>query len=114
MSERFADTFVAAALGLPVKTAKFCFAITCEKYKDIRTLKIRVLLIEENTLARFAPGGDGPTLKLADPKFSDRINSLEAMYTEAEPISTCWAIWSWVSFRRPWMDFQQMMNRKFA
>jgi hypothetical protein len=84
LSERFAETFVAAALGVPVKSGKFCFAITCEKYADIRTLKVRVLLIEESTLQRFAPEGDGETLKLADPKFRDRIRSLEAMYKESK------------------------------
>lgn len=88
LSERFADTFVAAALGVPVRSGRFCFAVTFERYKDIRTRKIRVLLIEESTLKRFAPDGDGESLRLADPKFSDRIKSLEAMFRESQADKT--------------------------
>jgi len=82
LSERFAETFVAAALGVPVKTSRFFFAITCEKYEDMRTRKIRVLLIAESTLKRFGPGCESDELRVAAPKLSDRIRTLQAMYAE--------------------------------
>jgi hypothetical protein len=84
LSERFAETFVAASLGVPVKTAPYRFAITCEKYKDMRTLKIRVLIVEESTLEKFGPEGHSGSLKLANPKFTDRIQSLQAMCAESK------------------------------
>jgi hypothetical protein len=84
LSERFANAYLAEALSVPVKTGRFCFAITCEKFKDIRTLKIRVLLIEEAVLQRFAPDGDGKSLGLAESKFGDRIKTLEAMYKQSK------------------------------
>ena len=45
LSERFASTFVAEALGVPVGVATFIFAITYERYEVMRTRKFRVLLI---------------------------------------------------------------------
>ena len=44
LSEKFAEAFVAQASGLPARFDTFHFAVTCERFADIRTLKIRVLV----------------------------------------------------------------------
>jgi hypothetical protein len=49
-SEKFAEAFLAQSMGLPVVSDTFRFAITMERYGDIRTLKMRVLLVREKDL----------------------------------------------------------------
>jgi hypothetical protein len=81
LSERFAATFVAEALGVPVHTGKFVFGITYERYEDMRTLKFRVLLIEEQALLNlFNPGGQGESLKVPNPVFRARLQTLKALH----------------------------------
>jgi len=81
LSERFAATFVAEALGVPVRTGKFVFGITYERYEDMRTLKFRVLLIEEKTLLDlFGPGGQGESLEVPNPVFRARLQTLKALH----------------------------------
>lgn len=53
LSEKTTDVFVARAIGLPVATGNFVFGITYEKYGDMRTRKIRVILIEAGLLKRY-------------------------------------------------------------
>src|SRR4051794_19569709 len=50
LSEKFSDAYLAQSLGLPVESAVHRFAITMERYGDIRTLKLRVLLVAEQAL----------------------------------------------------------------
>src|SRR5260370_35953013 len=45
LSERFAEAFLARSMNLPIQTAKYCFAITFENFPDMRTRKIRELLM---------------------------------------------------------------------
>jgi hypothetical protein len=81
LSERFADGFVAAALGLPVSRDQFVFGITCEKYGEIRTLKIRVLLIRERTLVElFGPARLVEKLQPPNVILQARLRTLEMMY----------------------------------
>lgn len=56
LSERYAEAYLAAALGLPVRRESFVYGITCEKYGEIRTLKVRVLIVRAATLVElFGP-----------------------------------------------------------
>lgn len=81
LSEKFADTYLAAALGGPTRVGSFCFAITCEKYEEIRTVKLRVLIIEERTLLDlFGPGGKGGQLQLTHVVYKARLKSLQAIH----------------------------------
>jgi hypothetical protein len=81
LSERFADTFLAASLGVPVRAATYCFAITCEKYEEIRTLKLRVLLIEEQMLLElFGPRDGAAGLKIVSQIYRARLQTLRALY----------------------------------
>jgi hypothetical protein len=81
LSERFASAFVAAAMGAPVRKATFCFALTCEKYSDIRTIKLRVLLVEKRTLVGlFGPEDRAAGLEVRDAIYHARLKTLRALY----------------------------------
>jgi hypothetical protein len=81
LSQRFAEVFVASALGVPVRTATFHFAVTCEKYEEIRTLKLRVLLVEEAALNElFGPDGWADRLEVRNPVYRARLVTLRSLY----------------------------------
>jgi hypothetical protein len=81
LSEKFADAFLGAALGMPVRHAGFCFAITCERYSEIRTLKLRVLIMEEAVLVNlFGPDAGADKLKIVAQVYKSRMQTLKAMY----------------------------------
>lgn len=81
LSERYAEGYLAAALGLPVQREEFVFGITCEKYGDIRTLKIRILLLTERTLVElFGPARKIDRLQTPNKVMAARVRSLEVMY----------------------------------
>jgi hypothetical protein len=81
LSERFAEAFVARSLGVPVKAGTYIFGITFEKYADLRTRKLRVLLMEESLLkSLFGPENKGANLAVVNPIHQDRISSLRVMH----------------------------------
>ena len=82
ISERYSEVWVARALGEPVKTKSFVFGLTCEKYGEMRTQKLRVMIIEEELLkTRFAPGHEeaADALAVLAPSHKDRIYTLKVM-----------------------------------
>jgi hypothetical protein len=81
LSERFAPAYLAAALGLPVRAAPFRFAITCEKYEEIRTLKLRVLVVAEQTLTELFGAGDGAAqVEAPGVVLQARLTTLRGLY----------------------------------
>jgi hypothetical protein len=81
LSERFAATFVAAALEAPRRTGTFLFAITCEKYEEIRTRKLRVLVVAKQTLIDlFGPGNAAARLQVDSLIYRARLQTLRLMY----------------------------------
>lgn len=52
LSEQFAAGVLARSMGLPAKTATYVFGITCERDKDVRINKIRVMIVERSLLER--------------------------------------------------------------
>jgi hypothetical protein len=81
LSERFAETFLAASLGRPVCMSPHIFGITCEKYGDIRTLKIRIIVIAEQTLLDlFGPANRSAALIVPNQILGSRITTLRIMY----------------------------------
>jgi hypothetical protein len=81
LSERFAETYLAASLGRPVLIKPHLFGLTCEKYGDIRTLKLRVLIIEEKTLVElFGPTNRVASLANLNPILRSRLTTLRIMY----------------------------------
>jgi hypothetical protein len=83
LSERFAETYLAASLNRPVHTVPYVFGITCEKYGDIRTLKLRVLVVAEQTLIElFGPANRAAELKIPTQILSSRLTTLRIMYQQ--------------------------------
>jgi hypothetical protein len=80
LSERFAGAFVAQALGAAVHSGEFLFAITYERYKEMRTFKLRVLLVERRTLeTRFGPDAL-EKIRLSHPVYGPRRQTLMRMH----------------------------------
>ena len=82
ISEQFAGGFVMQACGAPVRRERFLIGVSYEQYADIRTRKLRVMLISESTLqAWFVPGAANRPhdLAVASPTHTDRIATLLEM-----------------------------------
>lgn len=80
LSELCPHAFIAQALGERVRTGVFLFAVTCERYPEIRTIKLRVLLVEQGALREWcAPGGKGDHLPMSA-HYRTRLRTLQAMY----------------------------------
>jgi hypothetical protein len=69
LSERFAELHVARTLGVAARSAEYVFGLTCEKYGDIRTRKLRVIIARPELLeslfganATWTIPGDGGTV----------------------------------------------------
>ncbi len=82
LSEKFAVSFIADAVGLQTVTDKFVFGLTCEKYGDTPTQKVRVMIVPERTLAEWfasdtmkSPDG----LQVSAPTHRARIETLKVM-----------------------------------
>jgi hypothetical protein len=82
LSEKFADAYLAESMGLPVESSEYRFAITMERYSDIRTLKLRVLLVStrdlENVFAPNPPEGNG--VGVHNDLYRSRLQTLQAMH----------------------------------
>jgi hypothetical protein len=79
LSEKFAPSFLAEALGREVRHSNFCFAITFERYAEIRTLKLRVLIVEESALTGlFGAEAGAAKLQVSGP-LKARMKTLKAL-----------------------------------
>ena len=80
LSERFAHAFLARALGMEISARDFVFGLTCERTPNIITRKLRVMVIDKDTLLReFGPDADPSGLQLRHPTHVDRVQTLQAM-----------------------------------
>jgi len=80
LSTRFANVFVARAVGLETKTKKFVYGITCEKYPRIRKQKIRVMVITEEQLRKyFVPDAVEKVDDEGKATHEDRLETLRIM-----------------------------------
>jgi hypothetical protein len=81
ISERFGEMFLAKALGAPVRTGTFVFGVTYERYEDIRTLKLRVILIEAKVLEElFGADGLADKMTLTHPTYKARRATLKVLH----------------------------------
>jgi hypothetical protein len=81
LSERYAEAYLAAALGLPVRREPFVYGITCEKYGEIRTLKVRVLIVRAQALVDlFGPARRIDRCPRPNVIVEARVRTLEVMY----------------------------------
>jgi hypothetical protein len=85
ISEKFADGFLAATLGIPVKSALYHFAVTFENFADMRTRKFRIILVEAKGLTEMF-GPTAPEPAVVDAIHRDRLRVLQTMAKlSAEP-----------------------------
>ena len=82
LSEKFADAYLAQSMGLPVISETYRFTITMERYGDIRTLKMRVLLVKEKELETvFSPNPPGgKKVEVPNALYGARLRTLMAMH----------------------------------
>jgi hypothetical protein len=81
LSERFAETYLAASLGQPVAIKQHVFGLSCEKYGDIRTLKLRILIVEEHLLTElFGPANKAASLSTQNGILRARLKTLQIMH----------------------------------
>jgi hypothetical protein len=81
LSEKFADVYLAQSMGLPVATAAYRYAVTCERFDVMRTIKLRVLVAREADLAgAFDPAHpQHPRVPAEDVVMTQRLRTLVAM-----------------------------------
>ncbi len=81
LSERFAQVFLARAIGVDVRTETFLYGLTWERYGDIKTRKLRVMVVRLSDLeALFGPEGKAKDLHVAVDSHRWRITTLEIMH----------------------------------
>ena len=81
LSERFSDAFVAQALGIPATTESFLYGLTWERYGEMKTQKLRVMVIKQSDLQRmFDSRIDSGEINVAEESHRPRLNTLHHMY----------------------------------
>jgi len=82
LSERFSEACLARAMGLPVQTDRFLFALTWERYGPAHLQKLRVMVVRRSDLAAMfnSDGVDG-RIEVAVPHHRDRIRTLRGMWS---------------------------------
>ena len=81
LSERFSDAFVARAVGIPIKTDVFSYGLTWERYGEMKTQKLRVILIKRTDLeSLFGEGSGKREIGVVQESHRPRIETLRRMY----------------------------------
>jgi hypothetical protein len=81
LAERYSEAFLARAMGLDVRMQTFLFGVTWERYGDIKTHKLRVMVVRPEELeALFGPQGRAKRLGFASESHRWRLATLEHMY----------------------------------
>ena len=81
LSERFAQVFLARAIGVDVRTETFLYGLTWERYGEIKTRKLRVMVVRPSDLeALFGQDGKAKDLHVAVDSHRGRITTLEIMH----------------------------------
>lgn len=76
LSEQFADGFLARSMGLSTRSATYVFGVTCEKDRDVRINKIRVMIIKRSLLERI---DDLEEVEFESPLHHIRLETLRLM-----------------------------------
>jgi hypothetical protein len=82
VSEQFAEAYLAQSMGLPVVSAVYRFMVTMERYGDIRTLKMRVLLVREADLETLFDPALPPEkqVQVSNAQYGARLRTLHMMH----------------------------------
>ena len=79
VSGRFAEGFLAKDAGLPTTTLHYLLALTWERGDDLRTEKLRVMLIRKDHLQSFGSDEFRANLELELEHHSQRVETLRMM-----------------------------------
>ncbi len=87
LSDKYSETFIAASLGRQVWTRKYVFGLTCEKYGDTPTEKIRVMLVPESYLGLFLhPKENNIWVDVATHRVRlSTLQKMAAIYSSSDP-----------------------------
>ncbi len=81
LSERFSDAFLARAVGIPIKADGFLYGLTWERYGEMKTQKLRVILIKRTDLESLFDGRSGqPEIEVIEDSRCPRIETLRRMF----------------------------------
>ena len=78
LSERFSDVFVAKSLGLPVLTDTFLFGLTWERYSEMKTEKLRTIVIRKTDLELLNSDPNG--ISTYQESHRPRVETLKSMH----------------------------------
>ena len=79
ISGRFAEGFIAKDAGLPTATLQYLIALTWERGDDLRTEKLRVMIIRKDHLQSFGSDEFRTNLNLELAHHSQRVETLRMM-----------------------------------
>jgi hypothetical protein len=81
LSERFSDAFVARVLGMPAKTDTFLYGLTWERYGEMKTQKLRVIVIKRSDLqSMFDDRIETREICVAEESHRPRVRTLRHMF----------------------------------
>lgn len=80
LSERFSDAFIAQALGLPTSTDAFLYGLTWERYGEMKTQKLRVMIVKRSDLeTTFTDGDSLGQIGVLEDSHRPRVKTLSRM-----------------------------------
>ena len=85
LSMQFGDRILQEAVGQEVRREKLWLAVTCEKYGNIKSQKIRVIIASQDVLdeaATFAAGEEQTRVQVEETYHKDRLTTLYSMKRE--------------------------------
>ncbi len=81
LSERFSDAFIAQAVNLPIATEVFLYGLTWERYGEMKTQKLRVMIIKRTDLeGMFKDDESSQEISVAEESHRPRIKTLRKMF----------------------------------
>lgn len=79
LSEKFSEHFIFEDMGAAVKSQNYIFAITCEKYGDVPSQKIRIMLIDEEKIKQFGSSTNDRKIRVEVPHHNNRVETLSKL-----------------------------------
>jgi hypothetical protein len=80
LAERFAETYLARSLGLPVQSDRFLFGLTWERYGDVHSHKFRVMVIRPRDLEHLFESGAVERVRFERASHEPRLETLRELH----------------------------------
>ena len=81
LSERFSEAFLAEAVGIPIKMGVFLFGLVWERYGEMKTQKLRVMVIQQVDLeSMFDERFGNREIGVLEDSHRPRIETLHRMF----------------------------------